>query len=564
MNLVQRFIPVLPLVFKRFPIPVILAVVLFVFEIDSYRFDLFTDEVTTNVEAAFFASLAGHLLGEGRGKYSLLWAILLGCLAGCLVYFGSFFQTSRMFLFGGMLPLLMVAPFLHRGVSQGAVWLFNLRLGLAFLLALLVGFVVGLGLSSVIAGLDYLFGVKFNNRYYDQVWHFAVILAGPIYGLTLVPKNLSEEIDLASHKNSLVERGISVLVNYLLVPLVLVYALILHAYAVKIGTFGSLPKGQIGTIVSLFAIGGTVTWLLGWPWREQGTKLLRMFMQGWFWLLPVPAVLLSIAIFRRISDYGVTPDRYGIVLVAIWTILVFVYLLMRRNKADIRSLLASIAALLLLGSFGPQGAFGTTSTSQIVQLKNFLEEKGFLRNGKLADLNLSVPYTDRVRDIIRQLEWVGKMTPDYSDKSPPTPAIGTAFDDALLPYLQFKSSWKQRTLISTELRFSAQVPLDQHWPQDTRLIGPIHQYRENTQKFGTVTVAVVNDNLELNIGGSVQTPIRRILDFVKANVSPNGTDSPPLTYEIDEKTSLLITEFSGDSGNLTKIENMTFWIVRKE
>jgi hypothetical protein len=77
-------------------------------------------------------------------------------------------------------------------------------------------------------------------------------------------------------------------------------------------------------------------------------------------------------------------------------------------------------------------------------------------------------------------------------------------------------------------------------------------------------VAVVNDNLELNIGGSVHTPIRRILDFVKANVSPNGTDSPPLTYEIDEKTSLLITEFSGDSGNLTKIENMTFWIVRKE
>ena len=74
-----------------------------------------------------------------------------------------------------------------------------------------------------------------------------------------MPRDLDEEIDIAREKGTLLERGVSVLVNYVTVPVIIVYALILHAYAVKIMLDGNLPKGQVATMVSIFAVAGTGT-----------------------------------------------------------------------------------------------------------------------------------------------------------------------------------------------------------------------------------------------------------------------------------------------------------------
>ena len=102
-------------------------------------------------------------------------------------------------------------------------------------------------------------------------------------------------------------------------------------------------------MVSIFAIGGTAAWLVAWPWREQGTRLLRLFMRGWFFLLIVPAILLGLAIWQRLTDYGVTPDRYGIALVAVWVAALVVYLAIRRNRADMRAILGAVGVLAARG-----------------------------------------------------------------------------------------------------------------------------------------------------------------------------------------------------------------------
>src|SRR6185436_7332831 len=96
----------------------------------------------------------------------------------------------------------------------------------------------------------------------------------------------------------------------------------------------------------------------------------------------VPAVLLAIAIWRRIADYGVTPDRYGILLVAIWVAALTAYLAFRRNRADMRAILGGIAVLLLLGSAGPMGANGLTISTQVKQLSAIFESNGLFKNGK--------------------------------------------------------------------------------------------------------------------------------------------------------------------------------------
>jgi hypothetical protein len=264
----NQMLPDLLDTFKRFPVAVIAAIGLFVYiNVVVVGHDTNSHFNTILAFAAvFFAAGAGHLIGEGRRGWSLIYALLLGFGAGALIYFDVFFHASALYLFGGLLPLLMMAPYLHRGAEQGVVWLFNVRLALAIVLAL----VVGLGLSAVLAGLHYLFNIEVNDELYQRIWALAVCVVGPLYGLSVIPRDLTEEIYLDTHKSGLIERGVSVLMNYVLVPLVIIYAVILHAYAIKILAAGELPKGQIGTIVSLFALGGTVTWLIGlWMRRLQ-------------------------------------------------------------------------------------------------------------------------------------------------------------------------------------------------------------------------------------------------------------------------------------------------------
>ncbi|MDC6684760.1 DUF4153 domain-containing protein, partial [Leclercia adecarboxylata] len=118
---------------------------------------------------------------------------------------------------------------------------------------------------------------------------------------------------------------------------------------------------------------------------------MRYFMRGWFFLLIVPAILLSIAIWRRLTDYGVTPDRYGVALVAVWIASLVLYLAIRRNRADMRAILGAVGVLLLTGSVGPLGANGLTISSQFKRLVALLESNGVLKDGKIVPVGLLKP-----------------------------------------------------------------------------------------------------------------------------------------------------------------------------
>ena len=214
---------------------------------------------------------------------------LLPQLQQSLGYFTKVFDSNLLFLFAGLIPVLMIAPYLKDNAKQGALWLFNLRFGLAVLLSIIVAALFAAGLSAIVESLNFLFDASLPNNLHEHIWSTAASLIAPIYGLSLMPKNLDEEVDIAGQKDTLLARGVSVLVNYVLVPVILIYALILHAYAVKIALEQNLPEGQIATIVTIFALGGTGAWLIAWPWREEGTRLLRWFMRGWFWLTIVPS-----------------------------------------------------------------------------------------------------------------------------------------------------------------------------------------------------------------------------------------------------------------------------------
>ena len=119
-------------------------------------------------------------------------------------------------------------------------------------------------------------------------------------------------------------------------PLLLVYTAILYAYAAKIALAWELPKGTLGAMVVGYLFAGAATLLLGYPSRETGGPLVRLFWRYWVWLAALPVALLFIAVWRRIADYGLTEQRYLMVLIGVWALILAAFRLAQGARFDLR------------------------------------------------------------------------------------------------------------------------------------------------------------------------------------------------------------------------------------
>ena len=124
-------------------------------------------------------------------------------------------------------------------------------------------------------------------------------------------------------------RAAAALVKFVLVPLLLVYTAILYAYAVKIAFAWELPKGTLGGMVVGYLLVGAATLMVGYPSRETSGPLVRFFWRCWVALTALPVVLLFIAVGRRLADYGVTEQRYLMVLIGVWALVLAILRLVR-------------------------------------------------------------------------------------------------------------------------------------------------------------------------------------------------------------------------------------------
>ena len=569
----EVLVPDLSATLARFPVPAAAALALCAYgNIDGFGASS-SSEIISAASAAFIASGAAHLFAEGNNRKrqaNVGLALVAGAALAAIGYSVSIFQTSLLFLFAGLIPLLMIAAYLRRGIGQGALWLFNLRFGLAALLATIVGLLFTAGLSSIVEALNFLFGTGLPSRLHEHIWGTAATLIGPIYGLSLMPRDLNEEIDIAGQKGTLLERGVSVLVNYIAVPVIIVYALILHAYAVKILFQGELPKGQIATMVSIFAIGGKAAWLVAWPWRDTGTRLLRLFMRGWFFLTIVPAILLTIAIWRRIADYGVTPDRYGVALVAIWVAFITIYLAFRRNRADMRAILGGIATLLLAGSAGPFGANGLTITSQLQRFTDLLTANGLLRDGKavspsvslaseLASEGYSILYA------LREAGGIERLRPMFEgNEKNPYDANYDSWSQTNSVAVWFKFS--QSNIYGETWYFNANTVLDHSLAGSNRLIGPfrnLQTYNLNSPHTD-MTARFDGSNVIIKAGANMWTvPGIEIFKKAKAGVAVVNHPQPPILFEIAPGVTIIIDSLSAKVGDEPQLESMNFWIIQQ-
>ena len=212
--------------------------------------------------------------------------------------------------------------------------------------------------------------------------------------------------------NTLIRTGR--VLGYVFIPIMLVFTLVLYRFAFKVVVDGALPDGgRIGPAVLVFAVLGIAGYLMSYPLRASGSVLIRLYWRAWPVVSLVPVGLLAVAAYVRIASYGLTEGRYLLALVPLWlTILSFCFVVLRVK--DLRLIPASLAGLLIIGSFGPGGATGLSLRSQMNHLVSLLRSNNILEadlvvSGSASSLKLKSGDEPRIRSILEFLNARGEL-----------------------------------------------------------------------------------------------------------------------------------------------------------
>jgi len=265
--------------------------------------------------------------------------------------------------------LVSFAAFLPKKYNQESFWEFNKQLFLRILMSGLYSAVLFIGLALAIAAIKNLFDVEI----YDTIFgHLFVVIAGlfnTLFFLSGVPEITPQnELELNYPKS------LKNFTQYVLLPLISVYLIILIAYEIKIIVTFSLPKGWVSVLILVFAIFGILSFLLIHPIAKKTENLWMQSFNRWFYYLLIPLIgLLFWAIVYRISLYGFTPERYYVFATALWLTGIVAYFLVQKNP-KIKYIPISLCVVALLTIIGPQSANTISKKSQLSRFESYMKK----------------------------------------------------------------------------------------------------------------------------------------------------------------------------------------------
>jgi len=312
--------------------------------------------------------------------------------------------TRYLLFMTGTHLLVSFSPFVNKGFSEerNGFWNFNLNLFMRILLTGVYSGVLYVGLSVAILSFDKLFNVNLRGEIYGQLFFFILGVFNTWFFLSGMPENL-EELE----SQDFYPKGLKIFTQYILLPLVIIYLLILYLYTGKIIIQWQLPMGWVSYLILGFSTTGIFSLLLVEPLREaEGINWIKKFLR-WFYLILFPLIiLLFIAILRRTGEYGITERRYFVFVLALWLTFTAFYFSISRVK-NIRIIPYSLCIIAFLTSFGPWGAFSMSERSQLSRLEEILVNNKILVNGKIVKAVNPLP-EDETQDVSSVVQYLSE------------------------------------------------------------------------------------------------------------------------------------------------------------
>lgn len=322
------------------------------------------------------------------------------------------FTVKYFFLFtpSYVLSHLLVAfvPFLKSENSETDFWEYNKKLFVNFFLTVVFTGVLCGGVELAITAVDNLFNMNFDGNIYPDTFMFFLIFGSTLIFLLFTGDGLKKLEEKSEYPNVL-----KFFTQFVLIPLLIIYVVILYLYSIKILINWELPRGWVSYLVLVYSMLGILALLLVHPLRGDDAKSwVRIFGKMFYYTLIPLLVLLFVAIFTRLLEYGFTEARYYVVLLALWLTLVVGYFMLKKNPG-IKFIPISLFVFGLFSLLMPfANAFSVAKNSQKNNLMKVLTENKLLKDGKIDfSRKVKIEVVNEISDKFRFLDERGQL--DY-------------------------------------------------------------------------------------------------------------------------------------------------------
>jgi Domain of unknown function (DUF4153) len=285
---------------------------------------------------------------------------------------------------------LLVAFLPYLGFDEpNGFWQYNKALFLRILTSVLYSAVLYVGLAVALLALDKLLGITLPGGSYAKLWFVIVFTFNTWFFLAGVPNDFA-----ALGTRTDYPAGLRIITQYVLIPIVTIYLVILTLELGKVLLTRVWPSGWIGYLVTSAAGVGMLSWLLVYPLEtREGYAWVRTFTKGFYIALMPSIVMLWMALWKRVAEYGITEPRYFPIVFSVWLAAIALYYTTSRSR-NIKVIPASLCALALLTFAGPWGAYTVSRTSQVNRLQRLLVRNELLQNGHLHPATHDVSFAD--------------------------------------------------------------------------------------------------------------------------------------------------------------------------
>ncbi len=245
-----------------------------------------------------------------------------------------------------------------------------------FLVTYVYSLVLYGGLSAILFAIDSLLGINIKREIYFYTFLIVALGFGPAYFLAYVPERNKISIELNYSKI------LKILLIYIVMPLLATYALILYLYFIKIIITMEWPEGLVSHLVLWFSLILTLVLFFITP-IERDNKWIANFTK---WaprtILPI-LIMMFVSMGIRINAYGITENRYYVLVLGLWIFAIMIYLSLCKKKKNI-ILPISLSIIILISILGPFSSFSISQYSQSKRFENILINNNMIKEGKIV------------------------------------------------------------------------------------------------------------------------------------------------------------------------------------
>lgn len=409
-------------IFSRFPMAALFSLGFFAF----WSYYIFIEETPESAAFyfsltmlfGFFLSLSIELLREKYKNNAVAWLYLaMGAYLGIFYYFN--YNTStwhdenftmivmRLFAFG-LFPFWIA----YKWGDTTEVRYDNFFKSVLSNIFLATGISIAVFLLGNLAiwSVGQLFDFYDNFQLFDfyrlnALWSlFSVTLFSSYYLLANFPY-----YDEQNTENHTLTKAENFLIKNIGVPFVILYFVILYAYSVRVlMNFWDWPHGIISYLVIVFSVIGYYTYMQS-RHIEGENRIIAAFQKYLPWAVFFQLFMLFYAIYLRIAQYGLTTNRYLVVIIGGILLMISLYLMIAKRKRLVM-IPMMFSCLALFMSIGPWGIFALPKTLQYNDLIAKLEQTGRYRDGKIVTENLEMLDYENSKIILEKINYLCKSS----------------------------------------------------------------------------------------------------------------------------------------------------------